>query len=93
MERDSIKHWHSSLAMRGPDVNMFDVAHQVIDAIYDDFESRTCENCIHSDLKFEEEYNDDVLRCNNMLSLGWGRPEGVSLIDTCNKFVRKVKNK
>jgi len=56
----------------------------LIDEIYDDSESRICENCEH--------WSEEKKQCFNEESIAFTSQEAVYYDDGCNKFVRKAKS-
>jgi len=53
----------------------------LIDAIYNEFESRVCENCNH--------WNKNGKQCLNEQSIAYTSEEAIDYDDGCNKFKRK----
>jgi len=65
----------------------------LIDELYDDFNSRTCENCKHFNSVFNKVENKNKEFCANKKSLMFRvfKNEGVLKKFGCNKF--EIKNK
>lgn len=63
------------------DVASVDVIKQFINQVYDDFESRTCENC--------EFYKEENKQCTNEASIAYTSQEAIYFDDGCNKFEKK----
>jgi len=55
---------------------------QTVDEIYDDFESRICENCEH--------WSEEKKQCFNEESIAFTSQEAIYCDDGCNKFKRKT---
>jgi hypothetical protein len=83
MTRESIKEENKSNAQSIPygewGIFQEDVEY-IIDKIYDDFESRTCENCKHY-------INKPIISyCNNDNSMAYNLEENLVRSDGCNKW-------
>jgi len=60
------------------------IGEAIVHEIYDDFESRTCENCKH--------WSKEKKQCLNVESIAYTSQEAIYYDDGCNKFVRKVSS-
>jgi len=83
MTREEAQTFHyNSMPVDGV-INQFDVSMK-INEIYDDFESRICENCEH--------YFENGKQCLNEESIAFTSQEAIYYDDGCNKFKRKDKS-
>jgi len=57
---------------------------EMMNELFDDLESRVCENCIH--------YFENGKKCLNEESIAYTSQEAVYYDDGCNKFGRKAKS-